>query len=444
MTMAHDRGDDGQHGGDSGVDGRLDWRFKGWPSGAPPLSIEAVGKAGWSILREDVMLPAAVLDAGAIRHNSDWMRRFTALAGVGIAPHGKTTMSPDLFRLQIADGAWGITAATAAHLRIYREHGMSRIIYANQLIGRQAIDYVVGELLRDPGFDFYCLIDSIDAIERLEAGVAHRLAGCDRKLQVLLELGMPGGRTGVRDDAEALRIAERVAASPLLSLRGVEAFEGIVQGNAATGEADIRGILGRMTEVAERCRERGLFTGRPILTAGGSSFFDVVAAMLNPAKTGEPFEVILRSGCYLVHDSHFYARLIEKLIARSPEAASLGTGLRSALEVWAYVHSRPEPTRLIAGLGKRDTSADVSQPVPLRWYRPGSGMAAPEPVAPGASVIRLDDQHAYLDIPSDSPLQVGDMVAFGISHPCTTFDRWPYLYLVDEALEITGAIRTFF
>jgi D-serine dehydratase len=426
------------------IDQVLDWRFKSWPAGAVPSSVEAVGSLGWSILREDVMLPTAVLNADAIRHNSDWMRRFTALTGVGIAPHGKTTMSPELFRLQIADGAWGITAATAAHLRIYREQGISRVIFANQLIGRQATEYVVGELLRDPAFDFYCLVDSIAAVEQLEAGVAAGLAGSGRQLQVLLELGMAGGRTGVRDDANALLIAERVSASSCLSLRGVEAFEGIVQGAGAAGEAQMRGILSRITDVADRCRKRGLFTGRPILTAGGSSFFDVVAAMLNSTTADQPYEVILRSGCYLVHDSRFYAQLVENLLARSPAAASLGAGLRSALEVWGYVHSRPEPTRAIAGLGKRDTSADVSQPVPLRWFRPGSGMAAPLSVTPGTIVSRLDDHHAYLDIPANSPLQVGDMIGFGISHPCTTFDRWPFLYLVDDALEITGAIRTFF
>lgn len=390
------------------------------------------------------MLPAAVLNADAISHNSNWMRRFTALTGVSIAPHGKTTMSPELFRLQMADGAWGITAATTAHLRVYREQGLSRVIFANQLIGRQATDFVVGELLRDPAFDFYCLADSVAAIKCLEVGVTAGLAGSGRQLQVLLELGMLGGRTGVRDDGEALRVAERVAASPCLSLRGVGAFEGIVQGDGSAGEAQMRGILERVTNVAERCRESGLFTGRPILTAGGSSFFDVAAAMLSSTKTDETYEVILRSGCYLVHDSGLYAQLIEKLLARSSAATSLGEGLRSALEVWAYIHSRPEQTRAIAGLGKRDTSADVSQPVPLRWYRPGTEMTAPVPVGLGTIVSRLDDHHAYLDIPADSPLQVGDMVGFGISHPCTTFDRWPFLYLVDEALEINGAIRTFF
>jgi len=66
------------------------------------------------------------------------------------------------------------------------------------------------------------------------------------------------------------------------------------------------------------------------------------------------------------------------------------------------------------------------------------------PIPADHRVVRLDDQHAYLDIPADSPLQPGDMVAFGVSHPCTTFDKWQALYLVDDGLRVTGAIRTFF
>lgn len=418
----------------------LDWRFKGWPADAVAHAPDALAALGWSILREDVMLPAAVLRESAMRHNSTWMRRFTELSGVWLAPHGKTTMSPELFGLQLADGAWGITAATAAQVRVYRAHGIKRIILANQLVGRQPIDYVLGELDRDPDFEFYCLVDSVAAIEQLERHIARRPLAA--KLQVLLELGLSGGRCGVRDDAEAIAIAVRAAASPYLSLRGIEAFEGFLQGSGAAGEAGMRSLLSRMVDVAALCEKRGLFEGRPILTAGGSSFFDVVAAVLKQANGSIPYEVILRSGCYLVHDSGFYAELVQQLLERSPEAASLGEGLKPALEVWAYVLSRPEPTRIIAGLGKRDTSADVRDPVPLRWARPGTREITP--LASSHKTVRLDDHHAYIDIPADSPLQVGDMIAFGVSHPCTTFDRWPALYLIDEALNITGAIRTFF
>ena len=346
-------------------------------------------------------------------------------------------MSPDLFDMQFADGAWGLTAATAAHVRIYRRHGVRRIIMANQLVGRQPIAYILGELRGDPDFDFYCLVDSVAAIELLEAAIEREPA--TPRLQVLLELGMAGGRSGVRSDADAVAIARRVAASSFLVLRGIETFEGIIQGSGPAGEARMQGLVERVAVVADACLQEGLFSGLPILSAGGSSFFDVVAAVL---ARGASFETVLRSGCYLVHDSSFYAELIDRLVERSPAAASLGESLRPALEVWAYVHSRPEPTRLIAGLGKRDTSADVRLPTPLRWSRPGSGSVTPLPS--GHAVVRLDDQHAYLDIPDDSPLRVGDMLAFGISHPCTTFDRWPALYLVDDALTVTGAIRTFF
>ncbi|RJF85958.1 alanine racemase [Sphingomonas cavernae] len=417
----------------------LDWQFKALPAIGEPVALDAVGAHGWSILREDVMLPAAVLRTEALHHNSRWMRRFTELAGVRLAPHGKTTMSPALFDLQLADGAWGITAATPAHVRIYRQHGVRRILLANQLIGRQGVAYVAAEMARDPDFDFYCLVDSIAAVDALDAALVACQPG--RPMQLLVELGITGGRSGARDDATAIAVARAVSASPRLSLRGVEAFEGILQGQGVAGEPGMRNVLDRMVVVAAACRAENLFDGVPILSAGGSSFFDVVTKTLSAA---EPLscEVVLRSGCYLVHDSGYYADLVERLIARSPEAAELGEGLRPALEVWAYVHSRPERGRVIAGLGRRDISDDTRMPKPLLYARPGD--AQPSSLGPGHATMRLDDQHAYLDVPEDSPLQVGDLIAFGISHPCTTFDRWPALYLVDEARAIIGAIRTFF
>lgn len=420
----------------------LDWRLKGMPADCEEIGADALADAGWHVLREDLMLPAAVLRESAMRHNSEWMRKFTQLSGARIAPHGKTTMSPDLFAMQMADGAWGLTAATIGHVRTYRKHGIGTILLANQLIGRQNIAYVVAELRRDPDFDFYCLVDSAASVDLLEAALAADPPG--RPLQVLIELGFPGGRTGFRDNDAALAVAHRIAASPLLSLRGVEAFEGVFQGTPAESrDPQVRALLDRVVGLADACSDGQLFTGRPIITAGGSSLFDMVAETFAAAAVERPYTVILRSGCYIVHDSHFYKQLVEGLIRRSPVAASLGDGLRGALEIWAYVHSRPEPTRLVVGLGKRDIADDVAPPTVLGWARPGPD-AEMLPIPADHRVVRLDDQHAYLDIPADSPLQPGDMVAFGVSHPCTTFDKWQALYLVDDGLRVTGAIRTFF
>jgi len=420
----------------------LDWRLKGMPADCDEIAADALGAAGWEVLREDLMLPAAVLRESALRHNGDWMRKFTQLSGVRIAPHGKTTMSPDLFAMQMEDGAWGLTAATIGHVRTYRKHGIGTILLANQLVGRQNIAYIAAELRRDPAFEFYCLVDSAASVDLLEAGFAADPPG--RPVQILIELGYPGGRTGFRDNGEALAVARRVAASPHLALRGVEAFEGVVQGaEASVRDPQVQTLLDRVVELADACSDAHLFRGKPIITAGGSSLFDRVAQVFGGAAVSRPYDVILRSGCYLVHDSHFYKQLVDELVRRSPVAASLGEGLRPALEVWAYVHSHPEPTRMVAGLGKRDVADDVAPPTPIGWSRPGPD-AAMRPLPEGHRVVRLDDQHAYLDVPADTPLRPGDMVAFGVSHPCTTFDKWQAIYLVDDALKVTGAIRTFF
>ena len=93
---------------------------------------------------------------------------------------------------------------------------------------------------------------------------------------------------------------------------------------------------------------------------------------------------------------------------------------------------------------------------PTKDDTPGSGTAAtgstaakpPWPVAeampPGHSITRLNDQHAFLRCPAGSPLAVGDLVGLGISHPCTTFDKWSLISVVNDTYDVVGAIRTFF
>ncbi|MDC6132451.1 alanine racemase, partial [Burkholderia gladioli] len=164
------------------------------PSASVPLS--DAGRLDWNLLDEDVSLPAAVLYADRVEHNLKWMQAFVAEYGVQLAPHGKTTMAPQLFRRQIETGAWGITLATAHQTRAAYQGGIRRVLLANQLVGKHNMA-IVAELLSDPEFEFLCLVDSADNVEQL----GRFFAAAGRTLQVLLELGVPGGRTGVRDAA---------------------------------------------------------------------------------------------------------------------------------------------------------------------------------------------------------------------------------------------------
>lgn len=422
----------------------VDGTVKGLPQGLAPIPLRRIGEQGWNLLREDLPLPAAILKRSIVAHNSDWMRRFLALSGAKLCPHGKTTMAPQLFHQQLDDGAWGITLATMQQVRAAREFGISRILLANELLGRTSIDWVLDELQRDASFEFYCLVDSVAGVERLVGRARER--GATRSLDVLVEVGVPGKRCGCRDVESAMAVARAVkAAAPWLRLSGIEGFEGVITGRDDDDrDRQVREFLAVMVAVARGCDAEDLFApGKVILTAGGSCFYDMVLDGLAGAGLSREVELVIRSGCYLTHDSAILNLYYEQLLQRCPAARDLGRGLQPALEVWSYVMSRPEPTRVILGLGKRDASFDADLPLPVAVFRPGRD-SRPRTLARDHRVVGLNDQHALLDVPADSDLAVGDMVACGISHPCTTFDRWQFLAVVDDDYNVVDGVRTFF
>lgn len=422
----------------------LDPRDKGIPGSVGSVALDEVASRGWSILEEDLPLPAAVLKESALRHNARWMQAFAQAAGVRLAPHGKTSMCPALYELQIEQGAWGVTVATAHQLQVARSFGFATVLLANQLVGRSAIEWVIDEIEKYPDFDFYCLIDSAANLEQLTT--VARAKQLSRPLQLLVEIGFAGGRTGCRSVQQALELAMRVhERRDVLALRGVEGYEGIIKGT--DGSDTLRRVdafLDSVLECARGCGERDLFApGEVLLSAGGSAFFDRVAAKLGQIDLRRSKLVLLRGGCYLTHDHAMYARAFEQMTARSPTVAAAGAGLVPALEIWSYVQSLPEPGRAIAMMGKRDVSYD-DVPIPIKWSRAGSAGSGVAALDARYRVSHLNDQHCYINIPPDCPWRVGDLLAFGISHPCLTFDKWRVLHIVDEEYRILRSVRTYF
>ncbi len=418
----------------------LDWSYKGLPRKMEGKQLGEIRELGCSLFDGDLVFPVAVLSDNALRSNSAWMRQFLARTGAEIAPHGKTTMAPELFRMQAEDGAWAISAATIHHVRAYRRFGVQRIILANQLIGKGAADWLVSELNDDPGFEFYCLVDSREGVDEL---VAAALRGqLLRPVNVLIEAGYPGGRCGVRDKAQGVQLARYVAQHRnQLLLAGVETFEGVFQ-MSESGLSRAQEMIDMVVEIARECDREGLFGDEIILTAGGSAYFDLAQASLDRSDMSRPVRVVIRSGCYLSHDSGMYRALVEDLLERDPQAAEITPPLKPALHIWTQVQSRPESGLLICGMGKRDAGTDAHLPQLALWTPQGERQARPAPE--GHQVTGLNDQHAFLQCPEDSPLQVGDFVGFGVSHPCTTFDRWRLIFRVDERFHVTGAVRTYF
>ncbi len=422
----------------------VDETVKGFPGGEQPRTLGEIGRAGWNVLRGDLPFPVAVLKASAIERNRAWIRRFLETTGTALAPHGKTTMSPQLFHAQIDDGAWGLTCATVSQLQVYRHFGIDRVLIANQVVGRRNVGYLLDELLRDPKFEPYVLVDTVPAVELL--AVAARTRNIPRALRVLVEVGAPGVRTGARTLEDAGRVIGAIEdAAPWLALHGVECYEGLFSGDADRIQARIATML-ELHIAAARLASNSPSSGDAnpfLLSAGGSAFFDIVAEGLANANLGRPTLTVLRSGCYITQDHLHYANAFERLCARTPLGKGLGPGLVPALEVWGCVQSRPEPTLAYVTGGKRDLSYDFHLPTPVAWYRPALH-SAPQSMPIEHGAVAINDQHTHLAVPADSPLEVADLVCLGISHPCTTFDKWQLIYVVDDDYRVIDAIRTYF
>ena len=418
----------------AGVPGTINPLSKGIGFLERPLAHDEIERRDWNLLREDLTLPAAVLYEDALQHNLEWMRQFTAAYGARLAPHGKTTMAPRLFDLQLQAGAWGITLATAHQTQVAYAHGVRRVLMANQLIGKQNMA-IVAALLRDPEFEFYCLIDSAEQIDQLGS----YLSQCGVRLNVLLEVGVNGGRAGVRNREQLQSTLDALGKwSHAIVLCGVEVYEGVLDNEAA-----IRAFLLHAVDVTKEIAAKKLFQRTPILLSGaGSAWYDVVAEVLSPRDFKDPIEVVLRPGCYLTHDVGAYRKAQERILKSNPVARQMGAGLKPALHVWAYVQSVPEADKAIVGLGKRDAAFDSGLPVPALHFRPGS--ATPQPAPAHWIVTRMMDQHAYLQIAANDDIRPGDMIAFDIAHPCLTFDKWRVLALVNSAYDVVDLIETFF
>lgn len=418
----------------------LDHRCKSYPLTAAPCPADAIARKGWNLLADDLAYPLAVLRHSALAHNIAWMQAYAARKGVALAPHGKTSLSPELFALQLAAGAWGLTFATVHQLAVGVEAGARRAIIANQVLCDADLDGLHSLLQRQPGLRVWFLVDSLAQLRCIEDWATRR--GCHQRFDALLEIGIPGQRTGCRTLQEALALAQAMASSSALRLCGIECYEGGVAHCDSDHDArEVTALVRRVTEAARQCDAQGLFADREILlTAGGSAVFDLVVPLLRMQGLSRPVQGVLRSGCYITHDHGNYQRFAVQVEQRE----GLDASLRPALEVWTLVQSVPEPGLALLTGGRRDLSYDLDLPVPVRWAPRGSRSAVDAPA--GWAIKALNDQHAYLrfDPAHDTPPAVGDRVALGISHPCTTFDKWRWLAVVDDDWAVTGAVSTRF
>ena len=429
------------------LDALLSPSLKGFPPGAEPVRRSAIGGRDWNVLRGDLPFPVAVLSESALAHNLRWMQDFVDARNLSFAPHGKTTLSPELFARQREAGTWGITVATLHQLGMAVRAGERQVIVANQVVGPADLSGLRKWLQQVPDLSVWFLVDSEAQLDQIEAWAARQgQSESAEKFNVLLEVGIAGKRTGQRDHASAVSLARRIASSTAVVLRGIECYEGGLATCQHHADRQSTGILmDRVRDLLTACAaEQLLGSGEVLLTAGGTALFDLAANEMDLGKLPElasRVRSVLRSGCYIAHDHGFYKRML----ACAGERLNLRETLRPALQVWAMVQSCPEPGLALLTAGRRDLSYDIELPVPVSRAKLGDHTVGTVPEH--WRIADLNDHHAYLRFDpqsTDAAPTVGELISLGISHPCTTFDKWPWMPVLDDAHNVIDAITTRF
>ncbi|MBZ2194737.1 alanine racemase [Occultella gossypii] len=372
--------------------------------------------------------PFVTIDTTAVADNVAALQRWCDDRGYLLAPHGKTTMAPQLWSEQLRAGAWGITVATQAQLRVALAFGVRRILLANPLATAAGAARARAALRDDPRREILSWVDSESAVEALASRT-----GPD--LPVLLDIGRPGGRTGVRDVEAARAVAARVQATPGVRLAGSAAYEGAIGGDPSRSDlADFTAhVLGLHREVV-----LPHVGPEAYLSIGGSDHLAEVADGLADLTAADG-RVVIRSGVSIAHDDWHYRHAQDEAPPSAPR-------FRPALRLVATVLAVHDGGVALVDAGRRDAGHDNGLPVPLELWRDG---VVVDVVDEPAEVAAMNDQHAFVPAGTfGTQPAVGDRVVLGVSHPCTTFDKWTDIVQVDGRLTpgsvAVGLVRTYF
>ena len=395
-------------------------KFKGFPIDSYGKTLEQFLATKPNLFTANFQFPIMVLKESAVKNNIAQMMSFCNSVDAQIAPHVKTTMSPQLAQMQVAAGARALTVANFWQGRIFLKHGFKNIIIANEVLDPTAIAEIA-KINKQKQAEIIFYVDSILALE-----IIQKHTPSEGEQNLFIEIGTENGRGGVRELSLVEQLAQRIKADQRLNLIGVTGFEGAVPDAARgrRGEKKISKFCQKIVAAAELAYPYK--SDQPfVISAGGSAYFDIVARELN--KFEKPRRLLLRSGGYITHDHKYYEEIY-------PFALS-DRSFQPAIEVWAQVISKPEKDFGVLNLGKRDIGNDLHNPIPIKSY---DGQVK----SFSAVIEKLNDQHGYLR--GKQEFSLAQLIGLGISHPCTTFDKWGLIPLVNDDYDLVDCLQTFF
>jgi D-serine deaminase-like pyridoxal phosphate-dependent protein len=338
---------------------------------------------------DELVTPALVLRRDALERN---VRKMAALVRppTRLRPHAKTHKSPQVAALQVAEGALGVTTATAWEAVALARAGIEDVLIANEVVGATKIK---GLAEAAATARITVAVDATTNARELSTAVAAE----DGELEVVVDVDIGMGRCGVRSPGEAVALATAVAELPGLHFRGVMGFEGhcSLEPDPSRRARLAGGAVACLLEAADAIAASGLAV--EVISAGSTGTFDSTGA--------DPRVTELQAGSYAFMDmSH----------------AAIVTGFDFALTVLSTVISRHGSTAVL-DTGKK--TLGIETPTPFLLTLP--------------SVVQyVHEEHTVVEVNGGRTLDIGDRVEIVPSYCPITANLHDVYFVVEEGLVV--------
>lgn len=353
-----------------------------------------IGKPGG--LRE-LTTPAVVLDLEAFEQNIAAYQRQINLHGLRARPHAKSHKCAEIAQRQIAAGAVGVCTASLHEAEAMAEQGIHNLLITSPVVGAGKVDRLM-ELL-ERGAVVAVVVDDQDHAVSI-AAAAHRSG---HVLDVLIDVDLGMGRTGVNNVESALRLVNLVSEAKGISYRGIQAYSGRVQHIEEFAERDhaYTEQLRFLSALIAALDKRGL---KPATVSGGG--------------TGT-LALDCREGILTEHQAGSYIFMDVEYGAVTLGASDADAAFATSLFLHSTVISKNMPGRVTIDAGLKSFATDG----PLPRVSAGAPM--------GTTYSFFGDEHGCLTFPAPADrLPIGSVVAFVTPHCDPTINLHDYLHIV--------------
>ena len=348
--------------------------------------------------RYELDTPAVVIDLDRLDANIASMAAHARELGYGLRPPVKIHKCSTIAARQVAAGALGMCCSTVVEAEVCVAAGLPGTMIFNIVRSKPKLERVAR--LNSLTEGLIVATDHDDHVTELEQ--VARDSG--RPLAVMIDVEVGGGRTGLADSAEILRLARRIADSSVLEFAGLQGYVGNHQNHPDLSE---RARMSReyLTDFIPLVAELTA-AGLPprVVTGGGTGTHDI------DHELGVFTEI--QAGSYVFGDVNYRNAHLRRGEAR-PFAESL--------TVHTKVISASQPGFVITDAGTKELNGYSSPVVPL--------INAGAPL--GSTYSLVGDDMGRIDFPNPGDaLAIGDRIEVLPPHAFQTITHYRVYHVV--------------